>query len=58
MPSPEIPPLTGVVESALDHGVTLESRVQWEHGGRSLYSRDPGGHSVELATPGIRERVA
>ena len=34
------------------HGVTIESRVQWEGGGRSLYFRDPAGHSVELATPG------
>jgi len=35
------------------HGVTIESRVPWTLGGRSLYFRDPDGHSVELATPGV-----
>jgi catechol 2,3-dioxygenase-like lactoylglutathione lyase family enzyme len=35
-----------------DAGVAIESRVQWEGGGRSIYFRDPAGHSVELATPG------
>lgn len=34
------------------HGVEVESRVEWPRGGRSLYFRDPAGHSVELATPG------
>jgi catechol 2,3-dioxygenase-like lactoylglutathione lyase family enzyme len=34
-------------------GVPIESRVQWPRGGVSLYFRDPDGHSVELATPGI-----
>jgi catechol 2,3-dioxygenase-like lactoylglutathione lyase family enzyme len=33
-------------------GIAIESRVQWEGGGRSIYCRDPAGHSVELATPG------
>lgn len=33
-------------------GVEVESRVSWPRGGRSLYLRDPGGHSVELVTPG------
>src|SRR5262249_32664166 len=33
-------------------GVDVESRVTWPRGGRSLYFRDPGGHSVELVTPG------
>jgi catechol 2,3-dioxygenase-like lactoylglutathione lyase family enzyme len=35
-----------------EHGVAIESRVQWERGGRSLYFRDPDGHSLELVTPG------
>ncbi len=35
-----------------DHGVAIESRVRWARGGRSIYFRDPAGHSVELATPG------
>ncbi|SRR5258705_1081583 len=37
------------------HGVAIESRVSWERGGRSLYFRDPDGHSVELVTPGTWE---
>jgi catechol 2,3-dioxygenase-like lactoylglutathione lyase family enzyme len=35
------------------HHVEIESEVRWERGGISLYFRDPDGHSVELATPGI-----
>lgn len=35
-----------------EHGVEVESRVQWTRGGRSLYFRDPDRHSVELVTPG------
>ena len=34
-------------------GVAIESRVTWRLGGQSLYIRDPDGHSVELATPGV-----
>ena len=33
--------------------IALESRVTWPGGGTSLYLRDPDGHSVELATPGL-----
>jgi catechol 2,3-dioxygenase-like lactoylglutathione lyase family enzyme len=36
-------------------GIPLESEVSWERGGRSLYFRDPDGHLVELASPGIWE---
>ena len=36
-------------------GVAVESRIRWPRGGRSLYFRDPDGHSVELATPGVWE---
>lgn len=36
-----------------DAGVAIESRVRWDRGGRSLYFRDPEGHSVELVTPGV-----
>jgi len=35
--------------------VAVESEVNWERGGCSLYFRDPDGHNVELATPGIWE---
>jgi catechol 2,3-dioxygenase-like lactoylglutathione lyase family enzyme len=36
-----------------DAGVAIESRVRWGRGGRSIYFRDPEGHSIELATPGV-----
>jgi catechol 2,3-dioxygenase-like lactoylglutathione lyase family enzyme len=36
-----------------EHSVELESRVSWRGGGTSLYFRDPDGHSVEVATPGL-----
>ena len=34
-------------------GVTIEGRNNWERGGRSIYFRDPDGHLLELATPGL-----
>jgi catechol 2,3-dioxygenase-like lactoylglutathione lyase family enzyme len=34
-------------------GVTVESKVNWERGGQSLYFTDPDGHLAELASPGI-----
>jgi catechol 2,3-dioxygenase-like lactoylglutathione lyase family enzyme len=34
-------------------GVAIESRVVQAHGGTSLYFRDPDGHSVEVAVPGL-----
>ena len=33
--------------------IPLESRVVQHFGGISLYFRDPDGHSVEVATPGL-----
>jgi len=33
--------------------VVVESERDWPRGGTSLYFRDPDGHLVELATPGI-----
>jgi catechol 2,3-dioxygenase-like lactoylglutathione lyase family enzyme len=33
------------------HGVEIETEVNWPVGGISLYFRDPAGNSVELATP-------
>jgi catechol-2,3-dioxygenase len=35
------------------NGIAIESRITWPAGGVSLYFRDPEGHSVELATPGL-----
>ncbi|MEK4034639.1 VOC family protein [Methylocystis sp. IM3] len=34
-------------------GVDIEARMTWRRGGESLYFRDPDGHLVELATPGL-----
>jgi hypothetical protein len=36
-----------------EHSVAIESRVTWQRGGQSLYFRDPDGHCLELATPGL-----
>jgi len=33
-------------------GVAIESRVKWPRG-ESIYFRDPDGHVLELATPGL-----
>ena len=35
------------------YGVVIEGRNDWERGGRSIYFRDPDGHLLELATPGL-----
>jgi catechol 2,3-dioxygenase-like lactoylglutathione lyase family enzyme len=35
------------------HGVLIEGEMDWPRGGTSLYFRDPDGHLVELATPGL-----
>jgi len=34
-------------------GVPIEHRITWPRGGTSLYFRDPEGHLVELASPGV-----
>ena len=34
-------------------GIKIESEVQWERGGASLYFRDPDANLLELATPGV-----
>jgi catechol 2,3-dioxygenase-like lactoylglutathione lyase family enzyme len=35
------------------HGVAIEGRTRWTRGGASIYFRDPDGHLLELATPGL-----
>ena len=35
------------------HGVAVEGRTTWPRGAISLYFRDPDGHLLELATPGL-----
>lgn len=36
-----------------DHCIPIEGRTHWPRGGESLYFRDPDGHLIELATPGV-----
>jgi len=33
--------------------VEIEGRTKWPRGGTSIYFRDPDGHLLELATPGL-----
>ncbi len=35
------------------HKIEIEGRTNWPRGGHSIYFRDPDGHLLELATPGI-----
>jgi catechol 2,3-dioxygenase-like lactoylglutathione lyase family enzyme len=35
------------------NNVTIESERAWQYGGKSIYFRDPDGHLIELATPGV-----
>ena len=34
-------------------GAPIEGRTEWPRGGTSIYFRDPDGHLLELATPGL-----
>jgi catechol 2,3-dioxygenase-like lactoylglutathione lyase family enzyme len=36
-----------------DAKVAIEGRTKWPRGGESIYFRDPDGHLLELATPGL-----
>ena len=36
-----------------DRGIAIEGRTAWPRGGQSLYVRDPDGHLLEFATPGL-----
>ncbi len=36
-----------------DRGIALESEVQWERGGISLFFKDPDANLLELASPGV-----
>jgi len=40
-------------ERLQEHGIAIESRAVWTRGGQSVYFRDPDGHCLELATPGL-----
>ena len=43
----------GVGGAAGARGVAIEGAHTWTRGGRSIYFRDPDGHLLELATPGL-----
>jgi catechol 2,3-dioxygenase-like lactoylglutathione lyase family enzyme len=36
-----------------ERGIAIEGRTDWPRGGHSLYVRDPDGHFLEFATPGL-----
>jgi catechol 2,3-dioxygenase-like lactoylglutathione lyase family enzyme len=40
-------------ERLREHSVAIEARMDWPRGGKSIYFRDPDGHILELATPGL-----
>lgn len=40
-------------EKLARRGIPIEGRMNWERGATSLYLRDPDGHLLELATPGL-----
>ncbi|HET9716282.1 MAG TPA: VOC family protein [Pseudolabrys sp.] len=45
--------LAGWEAHLISSGVAIEGRNQWSRGGQSIYFRDPDGHLLELATPGL-----
>jgi len=45
--------LTSFELALRDAGIAIEGRTQWPRGGHSIYFRDPDGHLLELATPGL-----
>jgi catechol-2,3-dioxygenase len=38
-----------------ENEIAIEGRVRWPKGGESIYFRDPDGHLLEFATPGLWE---
>ena len=40
-------------ERLRERGIDIEGRTDWSRGGQSIYFRDPDGHLLELATPGL-----
>jgi catechol 2,3-dioxygenase-like lactoylglutathione lyase family enzyme len=45
--------LAGWEQKLAADGIAVESTVRWPRGSVSLYFRDPDGHLIELATPGL-----
>jgi catechol 2,3-dioxygenase-like lactoylglutathione lyase family enzyme len=50
VPADDLAAWTRQLEEA---GVAIEGRTVWPRGGESLYLRDPDGHLLEFATPGL-----
>ncbi len=44
---------SGWKEHLSAHGIPIEGCMDWPRGGKSIYFRDPDGHLLELATPGL-----
>lgn len=36
-----------------EQGILIEEEKTWKYGGQALYFRDPDGHLLEMATPGV-----
>ncbi|EPX85005.1 VOC family protein [Salipiger mucosus] len=53
MPGAALDPWRHRLEAA---GVEIEADFEWPNGARSIYVRDPGGNSVELADPALWAR--
>jgi catechol 2,3-dioxygenase-like lactoylglutathione lyase family enzyme len=45
--------LPGWERHLTEHGIEIDSTTHWPRGGTSVYFRDPDGHLVEIATPGV-----
>jgi catechol 2,3-dioxygenase-like lactoylglutathione lyase family enzyme len=45
--------LSGWEERLARFRIEIEGRTEWPRGGHSIYFRDPDGHLLELATPGL-----
>lgn len=41
------------IERLAANKIAIEGETRWPRGGRSIYFRDPDGHLLELATPGL-----
>lgn len=45
--------LAGLEAKLATADIPVEGRTRWPRGGESIYVRDPDGHLVEFATPGL-----
>ena len=48
--------LDGWRQRLVDADVKIEADFRWDNGARSIYFRDPGGNSIELAEPRLWAR--